>query len=94
MKNLAEELSGEFFIRDHFICEFSRNFMNFQDKVVLVTGASRGIGREIASQFAEHGANLIVHYNQNHVAAEETVRHLAGNNHLIVQADMQNPRTA
>lgn len=63
--------------------------MNFQDKVVLVTGASRGIGREIAQQFAKHGATLIVHYNQNHAAAEETVQHLAGNNHLIVQADMQ-----
>lgn len=57
--------------------------MNFEDKVVLVTGASRGIGREIAQQFADRGANLIVHYNQNHAAAEETVRHLAENDHLI-----------
>ncbi len=63
--------------------------MDFQDKVVLVTGASRGIGREIARQFAAQGATLIIHYNQNHAAAEETRRHLAGDNHLIVQADIQ-----
>lgn len=63
--------------------------MKFEDKVVLVTGASRGIGREIARQFAARGAHLIVHYHQNHAAAEETVRHLVGDNHLIVQANMQ-----
>ncbi len=32
--------------------------MDFKDQTVLVTGASRGIGRAIAIQFAEHGASL------------------------------------
>jgi 3-oxoacyl-[acyl-carrier protein] reductase len=32
--------------------------MRFQDKVVVVTGASRGIGREIARQFANEGARV------------------------------------
>jgi len=62
--------------------------MQFNDKVVLVTGASRGIGREIAKQFAEKGAVIAVHYNRNQVAAEETVSQLEGDGHIIVQANM------
>lgn len=34
--------------------------MRFKDKVVLVTGASRGIGREIAVAFAREGANIVI----------------------------------
>jgi NAD(P)-dependent dehydrogenase (short-subunit alcohol dehydrogenase family) len=63
----------------------------FENKIVLVTGASRGIGREIARQFAETGATLVVHFNSNRTAAEETLSQLAGENHMIVSADMQDP---
>lgn len=63
--------------------------MDFTNKVVLVTGGSRGIGRAIAQQFAENGAKVVVHYNSNLAAAEETVSTLTGDNHLIVQADMK-----
>ena len=45
--------------------------MEFHEKVVLVTGASRGIGREIAVQFANLGAKIVVHYHHNEVAAED-----------------------
>lgn len=63
--------------------------MDFTNKVVLVTGGSRGIGRAIAQQFAERGANVIVHYHSNRAAAEETVATLSGDGHLIVQADIK-----
>ncbi|MEX0816392.1 MAG: SDR family NAD(P)-dependent oxidoreductase, partial [Gaiellales bacterium] len=47
--------------------------MTFQDKSVLVTGGSRGIGKTIALRFAELGAKRIVlGYLRNDSAAEET----------------------
>ena len=63
--------------------------ITFKNKIVLVTGASRGIGREIARQFARYGATVIVHYHRNQAAAEETLRIMAGDGHMIVAADMQ-----
>jgi 3-oxoacyl-[acyl-carrier protein] reductase len=62
--------------------------MNFDSQVVLVTGASRGIGRAIARQFAEHGARVAVHYNSNPAAADNTLASLPGSGHTTVQADL------
>jgi NAD(P)-dependent dehydrogenase (short-subunit alcohol dehydrogenase family) len=66
----------------------SRWKVNFKNKVVLITGAAQGIGRAAARQFAEHGARVIVHYNNNREEAEKTLASLEGEPHAIVQADI------
>ena len=63
--------------------------MDFSDQVVLVTGASRGIGRAIARQFAEQGARVAAHYHRDRAAAGATKAMLAGDAHHVVQADMK-----
>ncbi|MBO0726776.1 MAG: SDR family oxidoreductase [Blastocatellia bacterium] len=62
--------------------------MNFKDKVVLITGAAQGIGRATARQFAEHGARVIVHYNNNREEAEKTLESLKSDFHAIIRADI------
>ncbi|MBF9264567.1 SDR family NAD(P)-dependent oxidoreductase, partial [Paracidovorax cattleyae] len=47
--------------------------MKFKGQVVLVTGASRGIGAAIARAFAQEGATVVVNHLSNDAAAAETV---------------------
>ena len=65
--------------------------MDFSKKIVLVTGASRGIGRAVAINFAEAGAIVAVHYHQNREAAEETLAAMAGDLHVLFCGDQGNP---
>ena len=65
--------------------------MRFTDKVVLVTGASRGIGREVSRQFSARGGKIAIHYKQNVDAARTTLEGLSGRGHKTFQADLADP---
>ncbi len=65
--------------------------LDFTNKVVLVTGSSRGIGRETARLFAQRGARVVIHYHSNRAAADETLSALPGSDHIIVQGDVADP---
>jgi len=62
-----------------------------QRPTVLVTGASRGIGRAIATQLAERGCRVAVHYQRNRAAAEEVAAGLKGDGHQLFAADLAAP---
>ena len=47
--------------------------LDFKDKVAVVTGASRGIGKAIALAFAREGCAVTINYNKNPDRANEVV---------------------
>jgi 3-oxoacyl-[acyl-carrier protein] reductase len=64
--------------------------MRFEDKVAVVTGASRGIGRAIAQNLGAEGAKVVVNYASSPEAAEEVVQAIqaAGGQASAFQADV------
>ena len=64
-------------------------------KEVLITGASRGIGRETALYLAKNGFDIVLHCNRNRTSAEEVEKEIIkiGRNARILQFDISN-RTA
>ncbi len=47
--------------------------LSLEDRIAIVTGASRGIGRSIAFELAQRGATIVVNYKESSDAAEDVV---------------------
>ena len=62
--------------------------MRFTDKIVLITGGSKGIGRATAIAFADEGAKVVITYKEDDVAADATLLLLNGGPHLKMKADL------
>jgi len=64
--------------------------MQLEDKVAIITGASRGIGSEIARRFAREGAKVVINYNLSEKRASQLVDEIrkSGGEAIMVKADV------
>ncbi len=67
--------------------------MDFANKVAVITGSGRGIGREIALHFARRGADVVVNFFRNRAPAKETAADIEklGRRAVVVKADVGEP---
>lgn len=67
--------------------------VNLKNKVAVVTGGGRDIGREVCLKLAEHGAKVCLNYFENDDRGDETVKKITDNNGqaFLVRGDMTNP---
>lgn len=70
--------------------------LDLTDRVAVVTGSSRGIGRAIAIKLAGLGAKVVVNYHSGEDAAQEVVEEVRseGGEAIAVQADVKDPEQA
>ena len=63
---------------------------NFSDKVVLITGSTRGIGKAIALAFAKEGAKIVLNYRKKRDIALKTYDEIKSINEdvILIQADV------
>lgn len=68
--------------------------MQLKNKVVLITGSSRGIGKATALRFAKDGAKIVVNYKTNKKGAEEVLKKIKklGTDAVAIQADVSDPK--
>src|SRR5699024_7813799 len=78
----------------HFYHGIGRNNHMLKGKVAIVTGASRGIGRAIALELAEKGADVVVNYANNTEKAEEVTQKIKdiGRKALCIKADIRDEK--
>jgi enoyl-[acyl-carrier protein] reductase III len=66
---------------------------DFSNKIALITGSGRGIGKATALHFARLGADIVINYLRKHSTAEETAKEIEslGRRALVVKADVGDP---
>ena len=64
--------------------------MNLKDKIAIVTGSSRGVGRAVAEAYGENGAGVVVNYSSSQKAADEVAKKIQamGSKAIAVKADV------
>ena len=64
--------------------------MKLKEKVALITGSSRGVGRAIAFAYAKEGASVVINYTSNQTAGEEVVETIKekGGRAILFKADV------
>jgi 3-oxoacyl-[acyl-carrier protein] reductase len=70
--------------------------MSLSGKVAIVTGASGGIGRSVAVEFARRGADVVVQYNSNRSAAEIVAKEIStlGREALLAQVNFSDVKSS
>lgn len=60
-------------------------------ETVLITGASRGIGRETAKLLAKENYNIVINYEKNEISAKKTFEEIKeyNSNVLMIKADIR-----
>ncbi len=63
---------------------------SLKDKVIIITGASRGIGANVAIKLADEGATVVVNFSSNEIAANEVVMNIKknGGTAIAIKADV------
>ena len=73
-------------------CFYNMNKQFLKEQVVIITGASKGIGKDTALLMAQLGAKVVVNYSKSHAKAEETVKEIneKGGQSYAYKADVSN----
>jgi 3-oxoacyl-[acyl-carrier protein] reductase len=63
---------------------------NLHNKVAVITGSARGLGKAIAERYAELGADIVINYSRDKASADEVVENIKklGSRVIAVQADV------